>query len=76
MTEAVREGLSREVTRGPSWRHRGLTTCQGKLGLLGCGASDDQTPRLAGPCLLTQLSAGRAGLTDAPCLLPAVASLC
>lgn len=72
---ALREGLSKEVTFGPNWRHRGLMMCQGKLGLLECRVSDDQTPRLAGLCLLTQLSTERAGLPNAPCL-PALASLC
>lgn len=66
---AVRESLSKEVTFGPSWRHRGLMMCQGKLGLLECRVSDDQTPGLAGPCLLTQLS--REENRAAKCPLPA-----
>lgn len=65
--EAVREGLSNEVTRGPSWRHRGLTMCRGKLRLL--GRPDTKAGRV-------QLGTGRAGLSDAPCPPPALPAFC
>lgn len=51
-------------------------TCHDELESLGYRVSHDQTPRLAGLCLLVQLSKGRAGLPDAPCLLLALAFLC
>lgn len=42
----------------------------GRAKIIGMQVPDDQTPRLMGPCLPSQLSAGRAGLLGAPTRCP------